>query len=165
MAWAYDVAGNIAVTVVLDHRSGVQCSWQQVWHRSADSWTLLSASRQLHDHTAPVDRGSDQPPALLTAGTSSTMNRFGHGSGRYICSASFRATGPMRAVRISTGTLHRETREVPVPWHGHVILVWPTRARISRIHPRMGISVGASRRLPWIRGVTDQHGLVPPRSK
>ena len=124
-ALAVDVDGDVACTLFT--RRGVAGSSREAWvlERRDGGWRLLGGGGTGQDDDGLADR----PPTAelgeaLVSGGSGSVARSGGGllprGGRFVRYAELRASREVVLVRVGA-------RELPVPRHGHLVVVWSGR--------------------------------------
>jgi hypothetical protein len=145
-AMAVDISGDAAVTMFA--RRGVGCVWQEihVLGRRNGQWEWLgSGGGTAAEHDLLADRPMVLPSflrpggTLAVSGSGSTLDD-GDGvsrDGEWINYADVRVSAQVTSVQV-------EDRLLGVPWHGHVLVVWRTGERPSRVVAldEGGISLG-----------------------
>ena len=139
-AMAVDVAGDVAATMFA--RRGVACIWKETHvlaHRDR-GWVWVGSGGASSREDLLADRlevlsgyltlGRDSvngavPRAIVVNGSGGALDHceganWQPGSGRWISYADVRVSARVTSVQISE-------RRLPVPWHGHVLLVWSER--------------------------------------
>ena len=136
-AMAVDVAGDVAASMFA--RRGVGCIWQEIhvlaWREG--QWLRLGGGGGTSDEQLLADRpallpsylalgrdavtGAD-PQVIALGGSGGSHDDRGEAdrpyeSGRWINYATVRVNAQVASVQASG-------RWLPVPWHGHVLLVW-----------------------------------------
>ena len=139
-AMAFDVAADVAATMFA--RRGVGCIWQEthVLALRDGQWAWLGGGGVSSDEDLLADRPVVLPGYLtmgreaVTAADPRVIVVSGSGgvldggdepdrrpdNGRWISYADVRVNAQVTSVRVSD-------RELRVPWHGHVLLVWCER--------------------------------------
>ncbi len=134
---AFDVAGDVAATMFA--RRGVGCIWQEthVLALRDGQWARLGGGGVSSDEDLLADRpavlpgyltlGSDavtgtDPSVIAVSGSGGTRDGGDDPDrqpdyGRWISYADVRVSAQVTYVQLSD-------RRLPVPWHGHVLLVW-----------------------------------------
>jgi len=134
---AFDVAGDVAASMFA--RRGVGCIWQEthVLALRDGQWALLGGGSVSSDDDLLADRpavlpgylsvgrgavaGAD-PRIMVVSGSGGVLDGGDEpgrrsGSGRWISYADLRVNAQVTSVQVAE-------RQLRVPWHGHVLLVW-----------------------------------------
>jgi hypothetical protein len=136
-AMAVDVVGDVAATLFA--RRGVGCVWKEI-HVLAlrdREWTYLGGGGGTVDEDLLADRPAVLPsllglgreagadPRVMTVSGTGGVSEGGDGTGRqhgkrWISYAELWVTVQVTSLQIAE-------RLLVVPWHGHVVVVWPER--------------------------------------
>jgi hypothetical protein len=139
---AVDVAGDVAVTMFA--RRGVHCTWldTHVLVFRDGQWALLGGGGGSADEDLLTDRPLELPASpgirrgattgadariMVVDGGGGVLDSGGNAdrwpwSGRWISYATVRVSGQVTSGRTSD-------RDLPVPWHGRVVVAWTGRRR------------------------------------
>lgn len=162
VAYAVDVADHVAVSIIVERSHPRWIKWQQFWRRDGVAWHPAGRSSFPADSMVLRDRRTTGEPTLTHKASAAAHLLIHSGrwpwSGRYLSWRELEAAGDVRHVVVAG----ESTRQVEVPWHGQVIVVWPTAQRIERLGPGFGVSAGPSRRSPRMTGRTGSGRSVEP---
>jgi len=160
VAYAVDIAGEVALSGVIDRRERPWVRWLQVWQRRGCTWAFAGAAQDLVGSDVLAARIDTGKPRLVRKDAGSLLLQSGRWpwSGRYGCWQTFRASGDLTEVVIED----RPLRHVEVHWHGRVVVGWLAQQRVTRIGPGFGLSAGPSRSRPIVTGVAGTGGRITP---